>query len=625
MDAALPLLNLHLWLRFLVGAIIVIFVPGYLFVGRYMAQNNKLVVVIFSLGFGLLLVPLIGFPMSLVSTFHAWVYIPSVLALGLLLAKLPPWRAIWTSFGSVDFETHDATDYLFLGAACLLLGWITINGCGQVSVPLGDGANHAFLAWRIDKVHSFLSSRIFSFPVGDTGFSYFAGMHAACALISQSTGVAPWVVSWQLPIWCLLMLPISNWVLWRTCGFSSRTAAMGSLILAGFHYFPVSIFVWSGFGSLMGYFQMSVLVALIFHVGNSQQKAYPIVGGVLFASMWFIHASEAFLALVVGVPLVLAGKRNKPDWWRDFIIFSLALGVLGWLALLSAGTQYGSTAGKAGDVIQLFSDFRIALLRAPHSWFLLRMAILPGIILTLASKKTRSFALIGVTVTLAYFWLYGSRDPVILALSRFFYQESPRIRYALIFFVPIWIAACFHWVWTNLIGKHLRWASLNFIGLAIVLVVFLWSAPPPPQRYLNNIARFNSFDPHDYAQAVRLRDNLPPGSMVANLHRDGSFWAMHVSRHDFYRPAAWPMKLPYEKSRISAVLTLQDNPWPDIVSQLQKAGVTHLYVSDTYETQLYKLPEGSGFTRDHFKNDRRFDLVDDGENASLFRINWLGR
>lgn len=631
MDSPHPLLDAVLWLRFLAGALVVLVVPGYLLVGRFLDRNRWLARGVYAVAAGLLLVPLLGLLLGPAGgALRAVVYVPVACALGLGLGRWARWRAIWGRLVPDRPASPPLVGLTLLGAVGLF-GWIVLRGWGQLTAPLGDGANHAFLVWRIDAIGTFLPDQVFAPPYGSPGFVYFAGWHAAAAMIAQIGGLAPWIAAWLLPVGLLLLLPLACWLLWQDCGLDAGTAALASLLLAGFHYFPAGLFPWSGLGIIVSWFTVPFLVAGLLAVQRVRTVAAGVTVGLLAVSLLFVHASALVLVAVFGLTALAVDRADQgPRPPRGRRAWAACLGVVlagAGITLAAAGASYGLSEARTVGLGAFVSQLRADLREAPHSWFLVRACLVPGLVLGLRSRRLRPFSAFGLVLVVLYVWLLTSRDPVILRITRLFYQEPARLRYVLCFWLPVWIALGMAWLWARLWPARSEQRAGVRAGRTLAaigcVVVLLNTCGEGPTRMFRGLERDEAFGPADLEQAHRLAQVLPEYALVANLHRDGSHWAMHASGRRFLRPATWPLQNPGEASaRTDAVLALAHQPWPDKALALRAAGVTHLYVSDTYETLFYSPPAKSPFTREHFRADPRFRVVDEGEHATVFAIDW---
>ncbi len=130
-----------------------------------------------------------------------------------------------------------------------------------------------------------------------------------------------------------------------------------------------------------------------------------------------------------------------------------------------------------------------------------------------------------------------------------------------------------------------------------------------------------AFGVTDARHAVRLSEVLPADAHVANIRRDGSRWAWHLSGLLFLQPCTWYFHAGDEANRQQATLGFTEAVWPVETRALHDRGVTHLYVSDTLDGQFLRQTD-TPYTRAHFDRDPRFERVLESENSSVYRVLW---
>ncbi len=97
---------------------------------------------------------------------------------------------------------------------------------------------------------------IFGSPYGSPPVFYLVGWHTKAALLAEISGLAPYVVSWLMPMFCLALMPLGWSLLYRSFGFSSWSLVWAAFLLHACRNTPMGILHWGVIGLLIGLFLM---------------------------------------------------------------------------------------------------------------------------------------------------------------------------------------------------------------------------------------------------------------------------------------------------------------------------------------------------------------------------------
>lgn len=209
-SAPLPFHDLPLLARWAGGFLVTIVGPGYLLMGRHLVPLDRLSRIGLSCAAGLLYTALASQLFSVLGIPIAWwanVGLAAVLA-ALLSGFVPSYGA---GIADLAAQVRPLGAGYALGLLAIALAMATLLGdeLGAYAVPpeIHDSSNHAYLALRILEARSTLAGEMFAGLHAPPPIPYLVGIHAAAALISDCSGVAPYISIWFLSAVAALMFP----------------------------------------------------------------------------------------------------------------------------------------------------------------------------------------------------------------------------------------------------------------------------------------------------------------------------------------------------------------------------------------------------------------------------------
>jgi len=626
--SAYPLLAPLLWLRVLIAGGVLLLLPGYLWVGRFTRGNDPTDRVVVSFATGLIALPLFGLAVSsLIGALNPWLYIGISGGMALVIGRFASYRTSVRQLLPVGSTRPNWQRWLVL-ASCVVMAIVVLTGIGRLVVPPGDASNHAFLVWRVAESGSMAQSNVFGPPHGGPDFAYFVGWQASAALLSELSRVAPYICSWYLPLLCLFLLPAAFDLLWRSCGWPAAAAALGALFLAGNQHFPVGVLGWSGFGNLVGWIVLPLVVLMWRAAGIGGSAWMGGAAGLSSAAMIHIHAMEMIPGLALAAVAIVVARRvmaHDPNASTRVHFSALAVGAgILLVAMLLAVRQVGSSypvsePSATRSLLQAIGRGLDVLLRSAGSWIPLRVFLLMGLILGLLDRRSRLFTATSLAFFALYVWMTSSLEPLGRWWGQFFYQEPSRVHGLQVFFASALAGLGAFWFWQRADGRAKR--PVARVVLWAVSVVAVLGAYVRPVETLRGLQIVFSVD--QYRDALQLRQDIAGTARIANLRLEGSQWAMHVSQRRFLQPAGWDVRLEGEDWPRNKVLALGEQPWTASALALRRDyGITHLYVGDRFDHSNAAPPDSLGWTRARFDVDPRFRLRLKGTRASVYEILW---
>jgi len=617
MVSAHPVVDPILWLRTLVGIALILGLPGWLLLARHI-RTDPLTRTIFALGSGLL----IAATSASVAAFtrlpwNAWAFAVLTPAAGWGLGR---WPAFVSAVQRLWSEAQPAPRWMWgtLTAICAAVLVGLIIGFAGVPAPphLFDTSNHAFLIQRVADTASTAPSALFGPPYGAPDLPYLVGWHAALALVAQIGGTAPYLAMWLTVLLIVALLPASLAWLWRIWGLPFAGVLIAASVLAAGHYAPVGILGWGGFGVLVANFLVPPLV-----VGLRNWTLDPgsIGAGLLglgLGALLHIHASE--IPWVLALTLICwAQDRTWPAWraWPTRLPWMLLGFVLiGPAAILQVLPAYLSSSEL--DVAPLMPAGKVLedVVHAAGRWELLR-ALWPLALLLGWTKRSRGVAIGAIVVTALAVGVGAFGDPVSALCATPFYRKVPRVLYLLMFLIgPLigWLALRF----ADRLPLHARRSVLALLGAVVLL-----PAQPELQRLYRNMHRNVPFTASDVEHARRIPSVVDANEWVANVHNDGSTWAMLVSGRRFLIPTRWGLGED-PAAHLDAILGLLRRPWPAETTALAARGVAFVYASRTRIPDDRVDARMADFTVDSFDRDPRFEPRLVSADAVLYAIDW---
>jgi hypothetical protein len=628
MHDLLPYADPRGFLAWLAGLSVLAGVPGYLLAGRWMTGQDRTSRIASSLAVGLLLVPLLGMPLTWLGVpLMPWTYLPLALVLAGLLGRVAAYRDAWTHLSHSFPPLTTWTAAGAVAASVVLAGVIQQAFAGYAASPhLWDASNHSFMVLRIARAGSLDPQAVFGPPWSAPPQTYLMGWHAGAALVTRATGTPAYVSAWYLAGLGAALAPVMLTLFWRAAGLGSLLIFGAVWFVAANFFVPTGIFAWGGFGQIIGLAVLpAVVVVLRAHVVRPSRVA-GVVGALLLVALLHVHASEVFLA-----PLLLAvawppRDRRAPVYevLARSALPALVLVLAGVLPLLGTAAEYGRLAG--GENLPPPPGWSVVLREfrtyAGGNVPVLQHLVAPAVVVGLLLRRTRCVAVAALLLGLLYVGLRQVQDPASLLLGTPFYRQAPRAVYPQLYLMPVLLAGLFLGP-VRLLGRRRalerrRWfrvaiaALLIAVGVVVIRPGVTWN-----HRNLANKHAGVPFTPTEAAFARRLAAELPADVHIANQITDGSVWAMHVSGLAFTDPCGWPVGHGDGGSLRPAVRGLVQRPWPDVTRRLEAAGVTHVYVSD-----INLRPSEPPLTRELIGADPRFRSVLRDSTVSVYEILW---
>jgi hypothetical protein len=620
MHTALPLTSTLLWIRFALGAIALVWLPGHLLAGRWLREQDALSRCVVSISVGLVL-PFVYFALAgrLGLPFRPLYYLPVVLILGGLSSLWSAYRLAIANW-SENLGALGRVEGMAAASAVLLSFLLLLAGFSQMPAPphIHDASNHAWLTLRIVETASLDAARINGDLAGRVGVGYLPGLHASAALIARLCRVAPYVSVWMLTLLLCAMIPAAWSLLWRGWGVPPLALSLALLLCAANPLGPGGILGWGGFGQIAGFFLVPVGALAVRSVWRKPSVPSGLVAGIFLGGLVFLHASEVGVALGAAL-LCLDGRIHRH--LRGGLVMLAAILVLCGPEVWHVATDYPRAIASEPPLRKEFLDSLTRLWRAGGRGIVFQVLLPAAWILGLRTAWARRLALTSLVLGAFYLLLQTLADPFTRLLATPFYRQAPRILYLQFYFLPPLLALPL----TKILRRARAGSKANagFIFKTsflrgLVGGLLLAALVPGLTRVLENYRSCRSLVPFtvdDYRHAQALRALVPDGAMVANLWDDGSVWAMHVSERPFLQPCAWPLISPSGKSLHELSRGLADDPWPqETVRLLQRLRIHYLYVSDGV------WGKGSGLRRKDFDDDARYQILLAGSHSTLYAI-----
>ncbi len=612
-----------LWLRWLAAVVVLVWLPGFLLVGRWLGRLDAISRHVLSLDAGLLLVatasalfPLVRAPLT------PALFGPLALLLAWAAGRAPAHRRAVAAWGD-GLTPLTAAEQLALAVIGALLCWQVHSGFADFTAPphIHDATNHAFMVLRIAQTGSSDPRVVFAPEIGRPDVFYLMGWQSAAAMAARLSGVAPYISAWFMPLLALVHLPLALTLLWRALGLPAAAALLGALFVLVNEFVPGGILAWGGFGLIVGMFLVPTVALALRAALRERSLPAGALAGLTLAGLLQVHTSQVPVALALGL-LATAG-RPAPEGsaggsrWRAPLC-----------ALICFAAVAGPTAwGLAGGYVHKIGALPPPRLVSPHDALeslrrcggqapRLRLLTLLGAGLALFDRRSRRTALGALAVGVFFFCLACYRDPISRALALPFYGEWARVLYLELFFVPPLLA----WPFVRLhelFGRGLpRLLVTALVAAALFHVVGATIQLVP--RMFRTFRPLVPFTTEDYALARQVGQLVAPGEVVANFHDDGSAWAMHVAGRRFTLPCAWALRDGAGSRLPDVAADLRFHPWPERTRALAREGVRYLYVSD----HRWEAPPEDPLVPATFDADPRFAVVARTLHAALYRILW---
>ncbi len=610
-----PIVDLGLWLRFLSGSAVVLWLPGYLLAGRHLRFRPPPTRWILSLSLGLFLLPLWAQATSLFGFgIRPVQYLPTIL---IATAAFGTTEAARRLGRAIDADEPNASERngLFSVAALVAVGigmGCIVAGFGEFVVPptTHDAANHAFMTLRISEVGTVLASDVFGTPHGAPALPYAMGLHAIASMIAQISGLAPYLSVWFLALAAIALLPISLSIVWKEWRLPGPAIALAVVFAAANPYVPSRLLWWGLFGTAVGLFLVPPCALLLERFWSRGTLESAIAAGSAAGALMLIHGSEVPTSGLVALATILIHQRpprRNATAWAAFLGSGV---VCGWHFLVAIVPSYLSGGIEAGtEFVESLSMTTERTLSVLGTWPSLQAVGVFAIGLGLSEKKTRTLALFVVAIVLVVTTLALWRDPISGLLSTPYYRQPERVRYQLLFFIPGLIGFALHWIFTQV--KAHAWPRAARVT-AVVGVVSALVLPELPGIVRGYDAKkmFAPFSPDDFEHAQKISDLVRPDERILNQFFDGSSWAMHLCGRTFLVPTGWELTdLRGRSNQMILKQVFRGMPLDRLDSDLR-----YVYVSD--------LRTGSprGFTRALAGRHESFQPILVGRHSTLYRI-----
>jgi len=338
--------------------------------------------------------------------------------------------------------------------------------------------------------------------------------------------------------------------------------------------------------------------------------------GIGLGALLHVHASE--VPVVAALALVgWAQLRFRLPWTAVAIglpAMLLGFGAIGHAFFLQVLPAYVGSQEVAGDPLRPVGKMLEEVVHAAGRWELLRV-LWPLALVVGWRRASRGVALAAWILAALAVALGAGGDPVSRLLTTPFYREVPRVLYFFLFLAgPLvgWMAAA---------GLERLPARIRAAAGGILVLAILVPAQPGLQSLYRSMHDKVPFSASDVAHARELAGVVDPAEWVANVHNDGSTWAMHVSDRAFLTPTRWALG-PSPGEDLAAILGLRENPWPPATMALAGRGVRFVYASRTRIPDDRVDPRVGDFTVEAFDNDPRFEPRLVSPDAMLYAIRW---
>ena len=611
LTSAQPVTDLVLWLRFGVGLACVLWLPGYLALGRHLRNRPAPTRHVLALSVGLMLLPLWSQATSLLSAgIRPMQYLPVALVATALFGTTATARHLARGLDA-DRPSETWVAGALIAAVVIGLGCI-VTGFGDFVVPptTHDAANHAYMTWRIAEVGTVEASQVFGPPHGAPDLPYTMGLQATAAMIAQTVGIAPYISIWFLALSAIALLPIGLSLLWDEWGLPSTAIGVAALLAAANPYVPSRLLWWGLFGTAAGLLLVPLATLLFYRFWSTAKIEWAVAGGMAAGSLMLIHGSELPTAGLLTLVTILTHRRApamRAAAWATFFLVGI---VCGWPFLTTIVPAYLTGGIAAGnellETLAMTSERTRTVLGA---WPSLQAIGVFAIGLGLVDRRTRvlsatALAIIVVVTTLAL-W----RDPVSGLLSTPYYRQPERVRYQLIFLVPALSAMALDWIGRRIPTDSWPRGARVAGAMAVVLALVLPELPGIVRGY-EATKVFAPFRRDDFDHALEIRERVGPDEWVLNQFFDGSSWAMHVSGRSFLVPTGWRLTDPDGRANDRVLQqVLRGMPLDRLDPRFR-----YVYVSDL------RTGRPRGFTRARMVAHEAFEAVLVGRYSTLYRI-----
>lgn len=606
-----PIIDSMLWARFLLGSAIVLWLPGFLLVGRHIEHRARPQRIVISLSIGFFLLPLWAQATGHLGIgVRPWQYLPVILILtgaagasdfgrrlGQSLDRREP-DAPWTGIALLV--------PILLGATLLALGFHEF----VVPPTTHDAANHAFMTLRIHEVGTVQSSQVFGPPFGSPDLPYALGLHAVAAMIAQTGGIAPYISVWFLALAAVVLLPVSLCLLWDDWELGPLPIVLAALFVAASPFAPGRVLWWGLFGTATGLFLVPVLSLLLARFWSRAAVGTGIAAGAAVGSLMLIHGSEvptAGFVTLVTLAITRRPPQLAPSGWAAFLFTTV---LCGWFFLATLVPSYLSGGIVSGDeFLETPGAAASATLGVMGEWLPLKLLGVFSVGLAFVDRRARIVALFTLGLLLAATALALWRDPISSLLTTPFYRQPERTRYQLVFFLPLLMGFALHWLSTRI--RTDRWST----GVALATTITLLAALIGPDlpgivgRYRAKL-HFAPFSAEDYRQSMEIADLLEEDEWVVNQFFDGSSWLLHLADTPLLVPTGWELTSPDGKSNRTVFSQLvRGLPFTKLDERF-----AYLYVSDL------RTGPPRGFTRARAARRPALEAVLVGKHSTLYRI-----
>ncbi len=639
MHAPLPLQSLEIWLRLLLATALLIWLPGHLLIGRWLTGRRPLDRLVFSVAVGLTLPFLYNaLFVRFGAPFAPLPYLVFALGLGIAAHFWRPWPALGRGWTELAPEPGPWGSWAAAASIPLILVPVLLAH-GSLSAPphVDDASNHAWITQRVVETEELHPDIVRGEGPGFVDKSYTPGPHAPAALLARLGGVAPYVATWLLVVLILSLIPVSWSILWRAWGAPLAAVAIGTLFATANPLGPAGVLGWGGFGQIFGFFMVPVGALALRAAWHEPVLGRRIAAGTLLGTLAFLHFSEVFV--VMGAALLMgwvgspdpasSGERVRPSPFRRLLGLALVLGAMAFIALpelLAVSQHYGDPSFAPVPATKAFGDALERWSRAGGR-DLLQVLFVLGLIFGIRRQGTRKIALAALGLGAWYLSLQVFADPISQWLAHPFYRQAARLLYFQFYFLPPLLALPLLFLID--FSKRRGRARMGQLAVAALVLVALGMGLGRVTEVLRSFDAFVPFTVEDYDHACEIAAVVPEGDVVANLvrdgspssWRDGSDWAMHVSRLDFLQPAAWLCVDSRGEELAPLLQQLIEDPWPaELKVFLAREEIRWLYVSDSI------IADGpAGLSRADFEADKRFQPHVQGESSTLYRILPPGR
>lgn len=611
MTSVQPVTDLHLWLRFLAGAALVLWLPGFLLAGRHLRNHAAPTRGLVCVCLGALLIPL-------------WAQFTSLFAA--VVRPVPYLVFVLGStaiFGATELGPRLASALDARKVAPTWLGWslaaaaglcfaCIVVGFADFVVPpnVHDAANHAFMTLRITEIHSVAASQVFGPPHGAPLLPYALGVHAIASMIAQTVGLAPYVSIWFVALCAGALLPLALPLAWSEWRMSAAVMLVAALLVAANPFVPGRLMMWGLFANAAGLLVTPICVLLLVRLSEDATPLLGLFAGTAIGSLMLIHASEVPTAGLAAL-LTVGIRRIRPSrnlfGWGAFLVAASICGSHFLFAIMPAYLSGGLDDGLVRTESLALAATRT--LETMSAWPHVRILGVIGLLAGLFEVRTRWLAAFGISAIAVAVAQGVWQDPISGLISIPYYRQPERIRYLLAFSLPLLIAFLLERGWQRIVPSAWPKSARGALAVCGVALLVGPDAINDVGRYRNQIP-YSPFRADDYANARKLAEIVGPDDWVANQLFDGGAWAMQVSGRHFLAPAGWVLIDPSGRSNKDAAQEFQGRLQ---IGRLDPK-LRFLYVSDLV------LGSPLGVTRSRFDADRRFEPVIVGEYSTLYRI-----